>query len=76
MPSGVRFLWLGRVSEGVVFSKLSKLLNQEDALSVPCLQGDFVLSAGMHSRAAAMLRKDGIRRCYRLRSPSHHADKR
>ena len=28
---------LGPVSGGVVFSKLSKLLNQEDALSAPCL---------------------------------------
>jgi hypothetical protein len=26
------------VSGGVVFSKLSKLLNQESALSAPCLQ--------------------------------------
>jgi hypothetical protein len=26
------------VSGGVVFSKLSKLLNQEDALGAPCLQ--------------------------------------
>jgi hypothetical protein len=29
------------LSGGVVFSKLSKLLNQEDALSVPCFRGDF-----------------------------------
>jgi hypothetical protein len=36
VPSG-----LGPVTGGVVFSKLSKLLNQEDALSVPCLYGDF-----------------------------------
>jgi hypothetical protein len=28
----------GRCSGGVVFSKLSKLLNQEDALGAPCLQ--------------------------------------
>jgi hypothetical protein len=28
----------GPVTGGVVFSKLSKLLNQEDALSAPCLQ--------------------------------------
>jgi hypothetical protein len=28
----------GPVTRGVVFSKLSKLLNQEDALSAPCLQ--------------------------------------
>jgi hypothetical protein len=27
------------VTGGVVFSKLSKLLNQEGALSVPCLRG-------------------------------------
>jgi hypothetical protein len=31
---------LGPVTGGVVFSKLSKLLNQEDALSAPCLRGD------------------------------------
>jgi hypothetical protein len=36
--SGVRCL--GLVSGGVIFSKLSKLLNQEDALSAPCLRGD------------------------------------
>jgi hypothetical protein len=29
------------VSGGVVFSKLSKLLNQEDALGAPCLHSDF-----------------------------------
>jgi hypothetical protein len=29
------------VSGGVVLSKLSKLLNQEDALSAPCLRGDW-----------------------------------
>jgi hypothetical protein len=42
--SGVRVIWPGMasglVSGGVVFSKLSKLLNQEDALSVPCSWGD------------------------------------
>ena len=29
---------LGRVPGDVVFSKLSKMLNQEDALSAPCLR--------------------------------------
>jgi hypothetical protein len=28
------------VTSGVVLSKLSRLLNQEDALSGPCLRGD------------------------------------
>jgi hypothetical protein len=37
---------LGRVTGGVVFSKLSKLLNQEDALSAPCLRGDFCSPQG------------------------------
>src|ERR1700739_1804810 len=36
-----RLFGLGPVAGGVVFFKLSKLLNQEDALSVPCLRGVF-----------------------------------
>jgi hypothetical protein len=39
-PSSVRIMWPG-MSSGrfpVVFSKLSKLLNQENALSAPCLK--------------------------------------
>jgi hypothetical protein len=43
LSSGVCVAGLGPVTGGVVFSKLSKLLNQEDALSVPCLWGDFAL---------------------------------
>jgi hypothetical protein len=36
--TGVRVIWLGPVTGDVVLSKLSKLLNQEDALSAPCLK--------------------------------------
>jgi hypothetical protein len=39
-----------------VGSKLSKLLNQEDALSGPCLRGDFY-SPHAPSRSAGILRK-------------------
>jgi hypothetical protein len=42
------------VSGGVVFSKLSKLLNQEDALSAPCLHLDFC-SPQAPKRGAGML---------------------
>jgi hypothetical protein len=47
---------LGPVTGGVVFSKLSKLLNQEDALSAPCLRGEFC-SPQASSRSAGILRK-------------------
>jgi hypothetical protein len=52
---------LGLVTGGVVFSKLSKLLNQEDALSAPCLYGDFC-SPQAPSRSARILRKGLISR--------------
>jgi hypothetical protein len=54
---------LGPVSGGVVFSKLSKLLNQEDALSAPWLRGDFC-SPQAPSRDAGMLRKGVISHCH------------
>jgi hypothetical protein len=38
-----------------VFSKLSKLLNQEDALSGPCVRGDFC-SPHATSQGAGRLR--------------------
>ena len=47
---------LGLVTGGVVLSKMSRLLNQEDALSGPCLRGDFC-SPQVSSRSAGMLRK-------------------
>ena len=37
-PCHLAWEGLRPVSGGVVFTKLSKLLNQENALSVPCLQ--------------------------------------
>jgi len=49
---------------GVVFPKLSKLLNQEDALSVPCLHGGFCSPQTRPRGAAGMLRKGVIRRCH------------
>ena len=40
------FSYTGGFSSAVVlFPKLSKLLNQENALGAPCLHGDFLLSA-------------------------------
>ena len=47
---------------GVVFCKLSKLLNQEDALSAPLLCGDF-RSPGAPRGGAGMLRRGVIRYC-------------
>ena len=49
------------VTGGVVFPKLSKLLNQEHALSGPCLCGD-LRSPHAPSRGAGLLRKDLISR--------------
>jgi hypothetical protein len=69
---------LGPVTGGVVFSKLSKLLNQEDALSAPCLRGDFLLSAGPlaeRRNTVERLHQSLLMSDYRLRSPSHHFDK-
>jgi hypothetical protein len=62
---------------GVVFSKLSKLLNQENALSAPC----YALISALRRRALAGRRNTAERRNpslshYRLLSPSHHAGKR
>jgi hypothetical protein len=57
----VRVIWPGKASGWylVVFSKLSKLLNQEDALSAPYLRGDFC-SPQAPFRGAEMLRTDVI----------------
>jgi hypothetical protein len=57
--SGIRVIWPRAVDRCVV-SKLSKLLNQEDALSVPCLRGGFY-SPQACSRNAGIVRKDFIR---------------
>ena len=47
----------------VVFSKLSKLLNQENALGAPCcLLGDFCSPQAPPTGVAGMLRTDVIRR--------------
>jgi hypothetical protein len=51
------------VAGDVVFSKLSKLLNQENALGAPCLQRDFC-SPQAPSRGAGMLRTGVIRHCH------------
>jgi hypothetical protein len=52
--SGVRVIWLA--SGGVVFSRLSKLLNQENALSAPCLHGDFCPHRGLDRGRAGQWR--------------------
>jgi len=44
LSSSVRVIWPGKVPP-VVFSKLSKLLNQESALSAPCETAYAVISA-------------------------------
>ena len=44
--------------------KLSKLLNQEDALSALCFARGVLLSAGAPSRGAGMLRTGLIRHCH------------
>jgi hypothetical protein len=49
---------LGLLTGGAVFPKLSKLLNQEDALSAPCLRGDFYSPHA--ARGAGILRKGFI----------------
>jgi hypothetical protein len=50
------------VTGGVVLSKLSKLLNQEDALSGPCLRGDFCYPKAP-SQSEGILRK-GLISCF------------
>ena len=52
--------WPG-LSGVVAFPKLSKLLNQERALSAPCLHGEFCSPHSAPSRGAPMLRKGVIR---------------
>jgi hypothetical protein len=51
----------GQYTGGVVFSKLSKQLNQEDALSVPCLCSD-CCPPHAPSRTVGILREGLIRR--------------
>ena len=65
---------------GLVFAKLSKLLNQENALSAPCLPHFDFCSPQAPGRGAEMLRTGVIRRfrchisiCY---TRVNHADKR
>ena len=62
----------------VVLYKLSKLLNQADASSAPCLRSDI---CSKHARAGSGLLWTRVGPSllisqYRLRPPSHHADKR
>jgi hypothetical protein len=60
-------------------SKLSKLLNQENALSAPCLRGDSCSpQAPPAGRGNAADRRDPslLMSHYSLLHPSHHADKR
>ena len=69
---------VGPVTDGVVFSKLSKLLNQEDALSAPCLHGDFDSPQPPHGAQedCGRLNQSLLMSHYRRRSPSHPFDKR
>jgi hypothetical protein len=65
--SGVRVIWPGTtwLSGGVVFSKLSKLLNQEDALSAPCLRGDSApRRRALAGRRNAADRRNPLLRCH------------
>jgi hypothetical protein len=60
-PCHLAWKGLRPVSGGVVFSKLSKLLNQENALSAPCIHSDFC-SPQAPSRGTGTLRTGVIRR--------------
>jgi hypothetical protein len=55
IPLSAGLGWPG-LSGGVAFPKLSKLLNQEDALSALCLRGEFCSPRAAPSRGAGMLR--------------------
>jgi hypothetical protein len=58
-------------------SKLSKLLNQENALSVPCLRGDSCSRSsprGEASNYGGKLNQSLLMSHYRWRSPSDHSD--
>jgi hypothetical protein len=75
---------------GVVFSKLSKLLNQEDALSAPCLQdfrnyrGPINVARRSSLPAGASVERECCGQAgplflmlrFRLLHLSHHADRR
>jgi hypothetical protein len=70
--------WPG-FSGGASFPKLSKLLNQEDALSAPCLRGEFCSPQAAPSRGTGMLRTGVIRHfdvTLLFGTPSHHACRR
>jgi hypothetical protein len=58
---GDRVIWTRASDRSSGVSKLSKLLNQEDALSAPCLCGD-LRSPHAPSRGAGILRRDLISR--------------
>jgi hypothetical protein len=57
-------LWprLASASCGVSFPKMSKLLNQENALGAPCLGGEFCAPQAAPSRGAPMMRTSAVRR--------------
>jgi hypothetical protein len=52
---------LASPSYGVAFPKLSKLLNQENALGAPCLRGELCSPQAAPSRGAPMMRTSVIR---------------
>ena len=58
---------------GVLFPKLSKLLNQGDALSAPCFSR---ASLARRMNAADRLDPSLLMSRYCLLHPTHHADKR
>jgi hypothetical protein len=58
-----QLLRLTAVFGGLVFAKLSKLLNQENALSAPCLRSGFG-SPQAPSWSKGMLRTGVIRHCH------------
>jgi hypothetical protein len=61
LSSGVRVVWPRAGDRWCGVFQLSKLLNQEDALSAPCLRGDFC-SPQAPRGSAGILRKGLIRR--------------
>jgi hypothetical protein len=79
LSSSVRVIWPGMASGPcpVVFSKLSRLLNQENALSAPCLCCDFCSPQGApegRKNSADRREPSLLISHYGLLHLSHHAD--
>src|ERR1700693_1421220 len=80
LPSAGVLMYRLSLRCGVLFLKLSKLLNQEDALSAPCSpqapSRGAPRPAGTGRNAADRLNPSLLMSHYGLLHPTHHADKR